>query len=153
TKCIDIVRAQLAAGAQGITVSTLKEAEEFFAAGVTDILYAVGVAPAKLTRAMALRKQGCNLKLIVDNAAGAAGIAEFCCANGGSFEVWIEVDTDGHRCGIEPEDDALLHVGRILHDNGIKVGGVMTHAGASYEIDTREGLVAIAEQERAGCVR
>ena len=35
TKCIDVVRAQLAAGARGITVSTLKEAEEFFAAGVS----------------------------------------------------------------------------------------------------------------------
>src|SRR5215467_47978 len=91
TKCIDVVRAQLAAGAQGITVSTLKEAEEFFAAGVSDILYAVGVAPAKLARAMALRKQGCNLKLIVDNAAAAAAIAEFCRANGDSLEVWIEV--------------------------------------------------------------
>jgi len=153
TKCIDIVRAQLAAGAQGITVSTLKEAEEFFAAGVTDILYAVGVAPSKLARAMVLRKQGCDLKLIVDNAAAAAAIAEFCHANGGSLDVWIEVDTDGQRCGIEPEHDALLDVGRILHDNGIKVGGVMTHAGASYELNTREGLVAIAEQERAGCVR
>ena len=31
-----------------ITVSTLKEAEQFFAHGFTDILYAVGIAPAKL---------------------------------------------------------------------------------------------------------
>ena len=45
TKCIDVARAQIAAGAVGITVSTLKEAEEFFAAGVTDILYAVGIDP------------------------------------------------------------------------------------------------------------
>lgn len=33
TKCEPVVRAQLDAGAQGITVSTLKEAEQFFAAG------------------------------------------------------------------------------------------------------------------------
>src|SRR5215510_14908005 len=78
TKCLDVVRTQLAAGAQGITVSTLKEAEEFFAAGVTDILYAVGIAPAKLPRAMALRKQGCDLKIVVDNAAAAKAIVEFC---------------------------------------------------------------------------
>ena len=32
----------------GITVSTLGEAEHFFAHGITDILYAVGIAPAKL---------------------------------------------------------------------------------------------------------
>ena len=32
TKCLPVVRAQLGAGARGITVSTLKEAEQFFAA-------------------------------------------------------------------------------------------------------------------------
>ena len=34
TKCNQVVQAQLDAGAQGITVSTLKEAEQFFAAGI-----------------------------------------------------------------------------------------------------------------------
>ena len=153
TKCIDVVRAQLAAGAQGITVSTLKEAEEFFAAGITDILYAVGIAPSKLARALALRSKGCDLKIVVDNPGGAAAIVELCRPGGERPEVWIEVDTDGHRSGIKPEQDILLEVGRILDDGGVDVGGVMTHAGASYELDTREALTALAEQERAGCVR
>lgn len=48
SKCWPVVQAQLAAGAQGITVSTLKEAEQFFAAGVSDIVYAVGLVPARL---------------------------------------------------------------------------------------------------------
>ena len=76
TKCLDVVRAQVAAGAQGITVSTLKEAEAFFAAGITDILYAVGIVATKLPRAMALHRQGCSLKLVVDNveAASAVGV-------------------------------------------------------------------------------
>jgi D-serine deaminase-like pyridoxal phosphate-dependent protein len=153
TKCIDVVRAQIAAGARGITVSTLKEAEAFFAAGVDDILYAVSMAPSKLPRALALRRQGCNLKLVVDNPTAASAIAAFGDQHGEPFEVWIEVDTDGHRSGITPEQDALLEVGRILHENGVKVGGVMTHAGSSYEVDTPEALAALAEQERAGCVR
>src|SRR5215831_17834622 len=86
TKCIDVVRAQLAAGAQGITVSTLKEAEEFFAAGITDILYAVGAAPPKLARAMADKKQACDLKIVVDNPDAATAIVEFCRTNGGPLE-------------------------------------------------------------------
>ncbi|PMY05464.1 alanine racemase, partial [Pseudomonas sp. GW460-13] len=32
-------------------------------------------------------------------------------------------------------------------------GGVMTHAGSSYDLDTLAALAAMAEQERAGCVR
>ena len=35
----------------------------------------------------------------------------------------------------------------------MQLGGVMTHAGSSYELDTPEALAALAEQERAGCVR
>ncbi len=155
SKCLDVVRAQLSAGAQGITVSTLKEAEIFFAAGITDILYAVSIVSSKLSRAMALRKQGCDLKIIVDNAGAAAGIVAFCrdVNVGEPPEVWIEVDTDGHRSGITPEDDALLEIGRILQAGGVKIGGVMTHAGSSYELNTQEALAALAGQERAGCVR
>ena len=153
TKCLEVVRTQLAAGATGITVSTLKEAEAFFAAGVTDILYAVSIAPSKLPRAMALRQLGCDLKLVVDNTRAAVEVANFCAGQRQAFEVWIEVDTDGHRSGIAPEQDALLEVGRILHDSGVKLGGVMTHAGSSYELHTPEALSALAEQERSGCAR
>jgi len=153
TKCLDVVRAQIAAGAKGIAVSTLKEAEEFFAAGVTDIFYAVSIVPAKLPRAMALLSQGCDLKLVVDNAIAATAITQFGREHEQTFEVWIEVDTDGHRSGITPEQDTLLQVGRILHDHGVRVGGVMTHAGSSYDLDTPQALAALAEQERAGCVR
>jgi len=153
SKCVDVVKAQLSAGAQGITVSTLKEAEAFFAAGITDILYAVSIVPSRLPRVMALRKQGCDLKIIVDNASAATGIVAFCRTADDPLEVWIEVDTDGHRSGIKPEEDALLEIGHILQAGGVKVGGVITHAGSSYDLNTQEALIALAEQERAGCVR
>ncbi|WP_206958376.1 DSD1 family PLP-dependent enzyme [Trinickia acidisoli] len=152
TKCLDVVRAQLQAGAHGVTVSTLKEAQACFAAGIVDVLYAVGIVPSKLPRAMALKRRGCDLKLLVDNVAAAEAIVAFCHKEGDAVEVWIEVDTDGHRSGIAPEHDALLEVGRILHDGGIRVGGVMAHAGSSYELSSSEALRALAESERAGCV-
>src|SRR5262245_13807751 len=50
SKSIDIAHRLMATPAGPATVSTLKEAEEFAAAGVRDILYAVGIAPAKLDR-------------------------------------------------------------------------------------------------------
>ncbi len=111
SKSLPVVQAQLAAGAQGITVSTLKEAEQFFAAGITDILYAVSVAPAKLPQVLALRRRGCDLKIITDNVAGARAIAEFSAQQGEALEAWIEIDVDGHRSGIPPEGEALLDGG------------------------------------------
>ena len=55
SKCLDVVRQQRDAGARGITVSTLKEAEEFFDGGFDDIFYAVAMAPNKVQRALALK--------------------------------------------------------------------------------------------------
>lgn len=152
TKCLPVAQRQIAAGAQGITVSTLKEAEQFFAGGVSDILYAVGMAPDKLSRALALRRRGCDLKLIADSVEAARGIGRFGKQHGEVFEVWIEIDTDGHRSGIKPDEDALLDVARALQEAGMRVGGVMTHAGSSYDCDTDVALRALAEQERAGAV-
>ncbi|WP_334046242.1 DSD1 family PLP-dependent enzyme [Burkholderia cepacia] len=153
TKCTHVVDAQIAAGAQGVTVSTLKEAEQFFAHGIRDIVYAVGMVPAKLGQALALRRQGCDLKLVTDSLPAAHAIAEFGHAHGERFEVWIEVDVDGHRSGIPPDAGLLIDVGRALVDGGLVLGGVLAHAGSSYEYSTPEALAAIAEQERSRTVR
>jgi D-serine deaminase-like pyridoxal phosphate-dependent protein len=153
SKCEAVVRAQLQAGARGITVSTLKEAERFFDGGITDILYAVGMAPHRLPHALALRRRGCALGILTDGLASAQAIVDFGRAQGEAFRVLIEVDTDGHRSGLRPDDGELLAVARALHDGGMELAGVMTHAGSSYELDTQAALEALAEQERAGCVR
>jgi D-serine deaminase-like pyridoxal phosphate-dependent protein len=152
SKCTPVVMAQLAAGAQGITVSTLKEAEQFFDAGIADILYAVGMVPVKLARAWALCQRGCNLKILTDSVVSAQAIVDFGRSHGAVFEVWIEIDTDDHRSGVKPADALLLDLGRLLHEGGMKLGGVLTHAGSSYDLNTQAALEALAEQERAGCV-
>lgn len=146
-KCIPVAERQRALGAQGITVSTLKEAEQFHAAGFDDILYAVGIAPGKLAQARALRERGCDLKLLVDSLAAAQAVA----ASGHRFPVLIEIDTDDHRAGVRPDDPRLLDIARTLHE-GAELRGVMTHCGASYELSDPEALAAMAEQERARCV-
>lgn len=152
TKCVDVVDRQRAAGAKGITVSTLREAEEFFAAGYDDILYAVCIAPQKLERARRLRDRGCRLTILVDSIEASHAVIA---AQTGSdpFEVLVEVDTDGHRSGIGPEDERLLEIAGILHHGGAMFRGVLTHAGNSYELSTPQALQQLAEQERALSVR
>lgn len=153
SKCVEVTQAQIVAGASGITVSTLKEAEQFFTAGVVDILYAVSIAPHKLPQALELRRAGCNLKLITDNEVSARAIVDFARQQGERLEVWIEIDTDDHRSGIKPESPSLLEVGRVLHEGGNVLGGVLTHAGSSYDLNDQDALAALAEQERTGCLR
>jgi D-serine deaminase-like pyridoxal phosphate-dependent protein len=148
SKCVEVAKRQQAAGAGGITVSTLKEAEQFFDAGFSDVLYAVGMAPSKLDRALALRRRGCALTIVVDSAAAARAVT----TAGHAFDVLIEVDCDGHRSGVQPGDPLLIEIGRTLHDGGATLKGVMAHAGSSYEFDTPEALQRLAEQERSRSV-
>jgi threo-3-hydroxy-D-aspartate ammonia-lyase len=148
TKCVDIADRQRAAGANGITVSTLREAEEFFAAGYDDILYAVCIAPHKLERAGQLLERGCRLTILVDSIEAAHAVVE-AQAGRNPFEVLIEVDTDGHRSGVGPEDALLIAIARALHTGGATLRGVLTHAGNSYELDSPEALEQLAERERA----
>jgi D-serine deaminase-like pyridoxal phosphate-dependent protein len=153
SKCVEVVRQQIAAGAQGITVSTLKEAEQFFAAGITDILYAVAIVPAKFDHALRLVRAGCRLTLLVESPAAAEQLAAHGRQHGHRHRVMVEIDTDGHRSGIPPEDERLLAVAAALADPGTELVGVLTHAGSSYALNTPAALEAMAEQERAGCVR
>ncbi|NUH63914.1 DSD1 family PLP-dependent enzyme [Sulfitobacter sp. S0837] len=144
-KSVEVAR-RLTGGTPGpITVSTLAEAEVFFATGHSDILYAVGIAPQKLKRVQALREKGCDLVVILDNAAQAQAVAE------ASVPAMIEIDSDGHRGGLQAEDPALLQVGRILHDAGC-LRGVMTHAGESYTVRGVAAHADFAEQERKAAV-
>lgn len=148
-KCLPIARRQRALGAQGLTVSTLKEAEQFFDAGFEDILYAVCISPDKLPRARALQQRGCRLTVLVDSVEAAVAVA----AGGAPLPTLVEIDVDGHRSGVAPDAPELLAIGRALHDRGAGLRGVLTHAGSSYELHTPEALQALAEQERARCVQ
>ncbi len=151
-KCVEVAKRQLERGAVGITVSTLKEADEFFAAGFNDILYAVCIVPHKLGHAAQLIRAGCKLTIITDSIASAQAIVDYSAAHGVAFSVMIEVDTDGHRSGIAPDSPLLISVAKTLHQGQVVLLGVMTHAGSSYDFSTPDALQKIAEQERSLCV-
>jgi D-serine deaminase-like pyridoxal phosphate-dependent protein len=146
-KSIQAARGLLESPAGPITVSTLKEAEQFFAHGVTDILYAVGLAPGKLDHVLALRAQGCDLKVIVDNLESAAAVA----GRNAGIPTLIEIDCDGHRAGVPPGAPLLVEIAKVLAQ-GADPRGVMTHAGASYGCRSADALRAFAEQERRAVV-
>ena len=148
-KCIDVARLALDGEAGGITVSTLGEAEYFFAHGIDDIVYAVGIAPGKLDAAAALIRRGAKLTLILDSASAARAVTECGAALGVKFPVLIEIDSDGARAGIAPDAAALVDIAKLLHESGgAELRGVLTHAGASYHCTGIAAIRAMAEQER-----
>ncbi len=142
-KNVEVARLAIGADTGPITVSTLAEAEYFIGHGFTDILYAVGIVPAKLARVAELRAKGIDLKVIVDSveAARAAAAAR--------VPALIEIDSDGHRAGIRPDEARLIEVAKAL---GTSCRGVMTHAGDSYNARSADAIRAIAARERQAVV-
>ena len=68
-KSLEIVRRLVSSGSNSFTVSTLAEAEALAGAGITDVLYALDIAPQTLPRVAQLRRGGCNVSLILDSKA------------------------------------------------------------------------------------
>ncbi len=153
SKSAEVARRTLEGGNGPATVSTLKEAEVFFEAGITDILYAVGIAPDKLPRVSALRRAGCDLTVILDSVDQARAVALASRESGDPIGALIEIDSDGHRSGLAPRSPEIAEVGRVLHEGGAELRGVVTHAGASYGAVGAEALAAFAERERAAAVQ
>ena len=152
-KSVDAARRVMTAPAGPATVSTLKEAEQFARAGVTDLTYAVGISPDKIDRVLALRASGVDVSVTLDTVEQARAVAEASRRAGDRIPALIEIDCDGHRSGVLPGDRALLiDIAQALEDGG-SLRGVLTHAGASYGAIGDDAIRAAAEGERAAVVQ
>lgn len=151
-KSIDVARRVMTSPTGPATVSTLKEAEQFSAAGVRDIIYAVGIAPSKLAKVLELRAEGTDLAVVLDTVEQAEAVAAASREAGARIPALIEIDCDGHRSGVPPTDGSrLVEIGRAL-ERGAELRGVLTHAGGSYNARGSAALRQCAEAERAGIV-
>jgi len=153
-KNAEVVHMAFEGGHGPITVSTLAEAEHFFANGFTDILYAVGLAPVKLPHIESLVREGCALKVILDSPQAAQILTDYCSAHEVRIPALVEIDTDDHRAGVRPDDPVLVEIGRRLESPmGSLLAGVMTHAGNSYTSTSVAEMAEWAERERSLTVR
>lgn len=145
-KCLELARSLHGGAAAPIAVSTLKEAEAFADGGYRDILYAVAIAPNKLERARALAQSGVRLTVVLDSLELARALA------GSALPVLIEIDSDGHRAGVRPNDPQLVAIAAEIARGGASVAGVMTHAGASYDCRGTAAIRDMARRERDAVV-
>ena len=131
-KSVRIGRLQLEAGAAGLTVGTLGEAEVFALAGLRDIFvaYPVWAVGAKAERVRALHGSA-DLRIGVDSIAGAEHLGAAVKGMSRRLRVLVEIDPGLHRTGV-PDPDAAVSVARAANAAGLHVEGVFAHAGHSY---------------------
>jgi len=149
TKSLDCTRLIFDGDTGPITVSTLKEAEHFFAGGFKDILYAVSIVPAKLPRVKKLMDAGADIKIILDSAEVAAAVGAYGAEHNIELKTFIEIDCDMHRAGLRPDDPQVCSIAAYLKETtGVVFMGVMTHAGESYACTSTHEIRQHARLER-----
>ena len=99
-----IAKHLLAAGARGVCVAKLSEAEVMAAHGITDILITTEIVGAvKVRRLLELVSQHLEVKTVVDSMAGASAINAVVGELGVRIKVLLDVNVGQDRCGVEPE--------------------------------------------------
>lgn len=146
-KCPEIARMQLAAGASGITVAKLGEAEVMVDAGIDDVLIAYPIlGEGKLARLRALAERA-RIRVSTDSVEVAEGLGRIGRDLGRELPVLVEVDTGMGRMGRPAGEPTVELVRDLVRVPGIRVLGLLTHAGHAYRAATAEELRAIAERE------
>ncbi|MEX5256972.1 alanine racemase [Kocuria arenosa] len=130
-KVPEIAALQLAAGAIGLTVATLGEAEVFAAHGARDLFvaYPLWVGPRQAERLRRL-SAAARISVGVDSAEAAAAMGGQLGDAAGDVAVLVEIDSGHHRSGVHP--DAAADVARAAARAGLRVEGVFTFPGHSY---------------------
>lgn len=146
-KSPEIAEIQRAAGANGITVAKLGEAEVMVDAGFDDVLVAYPIwGQAKLARLRALLERA-SIRVSLDSVEVAEGIGRVGRDLGRDVPVLVEVDTGLHRLGRLPGAPTVELAVEIARVPGIEVLGLLTHAGHAYWSPGGAELRAIARAE------
>ena len=145
-KCPEIARLQRAAGAWGLSVAKVGEAEVFAEAGFDDLFVAFPVVGEDKGRRLLLLADRVRLAVGVDSVDGARTLARPFREAGQSLDVLLKVDVGYGRVGVLPER-AVEVASRVASLPGLRLRGVFTHAGHAYVAETKAAVEEIARLE------
>jgi D-serine deaminase-like pyridoxal phosphate-dependent protein len=128
-KTPEIGKLQLEAGAVGLTVAKLSEAEVFIDAGCREILVAYPlVGPAKHRRLVELCQRA-RIITVLDHIEIAEALSRSMSTNGLELPVMVEVDTGLGRCGVSPGAPARDLAQQVARLPALRFVGLLTHEG------------------------
>jgi D-serine deaminase-like pyridoxal phosphate-dependent protein len=128
-KSAAIARAQIAAGAVGVCVQKVSEAEVLADAGIADIFISNEVIDeAKVMRVAALAAR-IKLAIAVDSIFGVDRLAQACRAAGSDADVFVEIDVGQGRCGVSPAAAGAL--AQQIVSRGLRFAGLQAYQGGA----------------------
>jgi D-serine deaminase-like pyridoxal phosphate-dependent protein len=157
-KSVEIARRQLAAGAVGLTVAKVGEAEALLPAfddRAPDFLVAYPtVDPARASRVADLANR-CTMRVALDTPAAIAALAGAASRAGTTVGVLVDLDVGPGRTGV-PNVDALVSLAEaVTHAPGLRLDGIFFYPGHIWNPPAEQTtpLQAVADTLSEACDR
>ncbi len=146
-KCAAIARLQVAAGALGVCVATLREAEAMAEGGVGGILITSEmVGSVKIRRLLELARRQPDTMSVVDDPGHAAELSAAARAAGLILNVLIDVDPGSRRTGVAAGEGAAQLARKIAGLPGLRLRGIHCYSGSSAHVTGFEQRRAHSEK-------
>lgn len=138
-KCAEIAQRQVQAGAIGLSVATIREAEAMAAAGIRGLLITSElVGKPKIDRLVALVRKTPDTLTVVDHLTHATQLSEAAGAAKLTLNVMLDVDPAGRRTGVPPGEPALALAEKLVKLPNLKLRGIHGYSGMSAHVNTFE---------------
>lgn len=146
-KCGVLARMQLDAGAVGIAIAKLSEAEKFASLGFTDIQIANQVVDViKIRRLLDLSRKT-TISVAVDSKDNVTELSEAFTARDNQLDLYIEINVGLNRCGLSDKSEIIELAKFIDKSPGVHLKGILSHAGQAYSASGRSEIETLGNYE------
>ncbi|MDK2823211.1 MAG: hypothetical protein PWQ67_1478 [Clostridia bacterium] len=143
-----IAKMQVEAGAKGITVAKVGEAEVMAEAGLKDIFIANEIyGKQKMERLKEVAKK-VRVSIGVDNKEQVMALSEVFTDAGFPIEVLIEVEIGEKRSGLVPGEELVELAKFITNTPNVKFKGIFSHEGHTYGASSPEECVQLFKKSQ-----
>ncbi|MDE2125929.1 MAG: alanine racemase [Armatimonadetes bacterium] len=142
-KCPEIARLQLAAGAAGLTLAKVSEAEVMADLGVNLFIANQLVGPHKLERLTSVLRR-VPVRIAIDGTDTLPALAAAAAAAGTQIELSIEADTGLGRAGVRSEGEAVELAREISARPGLHLHSIFTYEGHVMRLAEEHARAAAA---------
>ncbi len=147
-KCVEIARRQIAAGAIGVCVATISEAELMAQAGISGLLLTSPVAdPLKIARIVQT-----GAMAVVDHLQQAAWYQEAARAADRTVEILVDLDVGDHRTGASSLEQALAIAESVDRASHLRLRGLQAYSVHGSHGSGREERVQVSKETFARAV-
>ena len=140
-KTPEIARKQIDAGAQGITVAKLGEAEVMNGSGIEDIFIAYPLVGEDKYRRLEGLMDRCAVRSSVDTVEGASMLSGSMMKRGRRADVLIKVDVGNGRCGRAPGEPTIALAQEVSKMKGLHLIGLFAHEGQAGGGETYQDVL------------